>query len=57
MAITYDLAKRDWTLRERKLDFADASKIFAGLTIDVPDLRREYGELRINSVGIWAAEW
>jgi uncharacterized DUF497 family protein len=25
--------------------------VFAGLTIDIPDLRRDYGERRINSVG------
>jgi uncharacterized protein len=51
MAITYDPAKRDWTLRERKLDFNDAAKVFAGWTIDIPDLRRNYGEARINTVG------
>jgi len=51
MAITYDAAKRDWTLRERGLDFEDAAKVFAGLTIDIPDLRRDYGEPRINTVG------
>jgi len=52
MAITYDPAKREWTLRERKLDFKDAERVFAGLTLDIPDLRREYGEPRINTVGI-----
>ncbi len=51
MAITYDPVKRDWTLRERKLDFDDAAEVFAGWTIDIPDSRREYGELRINTVG------
>jgi uncharacterized DUF497 family protein len=30
MAITYDPAKRDWTLRKRKLDFDDAAGVFAG---------------------------
>ena len=49
--ITYDPAKREWTLRERKLDFAWAGEVFAGETIDIPDLRRDYGEPRINSVG------
>ena len=51
MAITCDPGKRDWTLRERGLDFEDAAKVFAGLTIDIPDLRRDYGEPRINTVG------
>ncbi|MEA2872097.1 MAG: uncharacterized protein QOH67_2073 [Hyphomicrobiales bacterium] len=26
-------------------------RVFAGPTIDIPDLRRDYGERRINSVG------
>ena len=51
MRITYDPAKREWTLRERRLDFEHAARVFAGLTIDIPDLRRDYGEPRINSVG------
>ncbi len=51
MAITYDPAKREWTLRERGLDFERAETVFAGLTIDIPDLRRDYGETRVNSVG------
>jgi len=51
MAITYDPAKRDRTLRERGLDFKRAEEVFAGLTLDIPDLRRDYGEQRINSVG------
>jgi uncharacterized DUF497 family protein len=51
MAITYDPAKREWTLRERALDFEDAATEFAGWTIDIRDLRRDYGEPRINTVG------
>lgn len=49
--ITFDPAKRDRTLRERGLDFADAAEVFAGQTIDIPDRRHDYGEDRINSVG------
>jgi uncharacterized protein len=30
---------------------SSAVDVFAGLTIDIPDLRRDYGERRINSVG------
>jgi len=51
MPITYDPAKRERTLRERGLDFERAAEVFAGPTIDIPDLRRDYGELRINSIG------
>ena len=51
MAVTYDPAKRERTLRERGLDFELAVEVFADLTIDIPDLRRDYGEPRINTVG------
>jgi uncharacterized protein len=49
--ITYDPAKRERTLRQRGLDFERSKEVFAGLTIDIPDLRRDYGEPRTNSVG------
>ncbi len=51
MVITFDPAKREWTRRERGLDFEQAAEVFAGLAIDIPDLRRDYGEPRINTVG------
>jgi uncharacterized protein len=51
MAISYDPAKRQWTLRQRGLDFEDAEEVFAGWTLDIRDLRRDYGEPRINTVG------
>jgi uncharacterized DUF497 family protein len=51
MAITYDPAKRDWTLRERGLDFNDASEVFAGRYYRRRDDRRDYGETRIITVG------
>jgi uncharacterized protein len=49
--ITFDPAKRETTLHERGLDFADAELVFADLTIDIPDLRRDYGEPRTITVG------
>ncbi len=51
MAITYDPAKRDATLRERRLDFEDAADVFAGPTFDREDDRHDYGEVRIITVG------
>ena len=51
MKITFNPAKREWTLRVRGLDFLEAALVFASETIDIPDLRRDYGEPRINSVG------
>jgi uncharacterized DUF497 family protein len=51
MRITFDPAKRARTLQERGLDFADAGKVFAGKTLDRPDIRQDYGEERIVTVG------
>lgn len=54
MEITFDPAKRDKTRDERGLDFADAAEIFAGLTYDMVDDRRDYGEVRVISIGFLA---
>ena len=52
MAITFDAAKRVKTLAERGLDFADAELVFAGVTLEVEDTRRDYGEKRIVCYGL-----
>jgi uncharacterized protein len=49
--ITYDPAKRAATLRDRGLDFEAASEVFAGVVIDIPDERFDYGEVRTMTVG------
>ncbi len=51
MNITYDSNKRDVTLNDRGIDFADAVEVFAGTTLDFPDDRKDYGETRIITVG------
>ena len=51
MKITLDPAKRASTLRDRSLDFADAAEVFAGKALNIPDERRDYGEVRIVTVG------
>ena len=51
MEITFDPAKRAVTLAERGLDFEDAAELFRGDTLDSPDDRRDYGELRMLTVG------
>lgn len=51
MRITFDPAKRDATLAERGLDFADAAEVFAGPTADLPDTRFPYPEPRTVSFG------
>jgi uncharacterized DUF497 family protein len=51
MRITWDPAKRAKTLAERGLDFDDAAIVFAGVTVEVEDTRKDYGETRIISYG------
>ena len=51
MKITFDPVKRAVTLAERGLDFEDAAELFRGDTLDSPDDRRDYGELRMLTVG------
>ena len=51
MKIVSDPKKRAETLKDRSLDFEDAKEVFAGKTLDFPDDRHDYGELRIITVG------
>jgi uncharacterized protein len=49
--IEFDAVKRDKTLEERGLDFADAPKVFRGRHKIVPDDRKDYGERRFITIG------
>jgi uncharacterized protein len=49
--ITFDPRKREWTLRERGLDFAEAAEVFAGRHTVLADERSDYGEIRLVSAG------
>ena len=51
MRITWDPPKRAKTLAERGLDFADAAIVFSGVTVEVEDTRKDYGETRIICYG------
>ncbi len=51
MPITFDPAKRDWTLAERGLDFAEAEQVFAGPLVEYFDERFDNGEERLIIVG------
>lgn len=53
--IEYDAAKRDWTLRERGLDFAKAERIFRDFTLTFDDDREDYGEDRFLTYGLMDA--
>jgi uncharacterized DUF497 family protein len=52
LEITFDPAKREQTMRERGLDFARADELFAGPAISFEDVRRNYGEVRMVTVGL-----
>jgi len=51
MRITYDPAKRERTLVDRGLDFEDALEVFRGVTVEIEDQRKDYGEPRIICFG------
>jgi uncharacterized protein len=54
MRISYDPAKREKALADRGLDFEDAVVVFEGLTVEVEDTRKDYGEQRIICYGLLA---
>lgn len=53
MKTTWTEAKRLETLEKRGVDFDDAKSVFAGPTIDVEDTRKNYGETRIRTFGLF----
>jgi uncharacterized protein len=54
MRVTYDPEKRERALQERGLDFEDAKFVFLGVTLEVEDKRKDYGERRIICYGYLA---
>jgi len=48
----WDAAKSEANLQERGFDFEFASLVFAGLTLEREDARRDYGERRVVAVGV-----
>jgi len=52
MRITFDSAKREKALAERGLDFADAAFVFSGVTLEMEDTRKNYGEPRVICYGL-----
>ena len=51
MRFTGDEGKSDANLRDRGFDFAFASLIFDGITVEVADRRHDYGEKRMVAIG------
>jgi uncharacterized DUF497 family protein len=56
MKFEWDEAKRQKTLNERGLDFARCEEVFCGPTVEFPDDRCDYGELRMVTIGFLEAE-
>ena len=52
MRISFDPIKREKALADRGLDFADAALVFEGVTVEVEDMRKDYGEVRIICYGV-----
>ena len=52
MRIIYDSAKRITNRHKHGLDFEYAGRVFAGLTLTVPDEREDYGEDRYQTIGV-----
>jgi uncharacterized protein len=48
----WDEAKRQLNLRKHGIDFADAGKIFDGITFTAEDTREDYGEHRFLTLGL-----
>jgi uncharacterized DUF497 family protein len=48
----WDEAKRRLNLRKHGIDFADAEKIFRGLTLTAADDREAYSERRFLTLGL-----
>lgn len=53
MAITFDPTKRQKALTERRIDFNDAEVVFAGPTYTFEDTRKDYGEVRNITIGLF----
>ena len=51
MQIEFDPIKRDKTLTERGLDFAEADLVFAGKHLTREDNREDYDEQRFQTAG------
>ena len=52
MRFSWDPEKSELNLRERGFDFAFASQIFDGPTLEREDTRRDYGERRVLAIGL-----
>ncbi len=52
MNFTWGEAKRKDNVKKHRLDFVDASQVFAGDTVTILDDRQDYGEDRFITLGL-----
>ena len=52
MEFDWDPPKHDRNLRERGFGFDIAALIFETPVLEFPDIRRDYGEIRIKALGL-----
>lgn len=52
--LVWDETKRQATLKNRAIDFADAELVFVGPTFEFEDTRYHYGECRMICYGLLA---
>mgnify|MGYP003516573226 FL=1 len=51
--ISWDEAKRRENLRKHRIDLAELEPVFVSPFVSVEDNRESYGELRLQSLGMW----
>jgi len=51
--VTYDETKREANIRNHGFDFVGSEAVFGGFTITREDGRDAYGELRLQTLGLW----
>jgi len=52
MDFEWDEAKNEQNLRQRKLGFDEAARIFDGPFLETTDTRKAYGETRVQAIGL-----
>jgi hypothetical protein len=51
--VTYDEVKREANIKNHGFDFVGSEAVFTGFTITRKDERDTYGELRLQTLGLW----
>ena len=51
--VSYDEFKRQANIKNHGLDFLGSEAVFEGFTITREDARDTYGELRLQTLGLW----